>query len=71
MLSTGGNEKYLAWLERMATAAIDELPSAGDDHIELISRVRLLTINLVRLVDLDRESAMPEQLDELAVLGIR
>lgn len=59
------DEKHFTRLERLADRAVHELPRARDDDVYLVSRVRKLTIHPGRLIDLDGQRAVREELNEL------
>jgi hypothetical protein len=64
----GRHEQNVARAERVAVSTIPELPSALDHDVDLIAGMRGLGIGAPRGVELDRESAVLEELDEALAL---
>src|SRR5688500_11665748 len=64
VLDAGGHEQHFAGREVLAVAGAGEFAGACDHHVDLVARVRHLQVAASRLVDLDFEAAMPEQLPE-------
>lgn len=61
------HEQDLAGLKWLAGLARQKIPAAGRNYIDLIARVRLLGIDARRLIKLNGQAAMTEQLGETAI----
>jgi len=67
---SGGDEEDLSCFERLPNAFFNENAGAGDNDINLVTRVRLLRIHFVWSVNLDFQQPMAEKRNKLFASGL-
>ena len=71
MLDAGRHEQDVAGVEGMSDRTIHEITASQGDHVDLVSRMRLLRINVTGSVELDRQCSSLEGCDESLTVGSR
>src|ERR1700733_13478879 len=65
------HKQHVAWPERSFLAAPCEAPTAADNDVDFVARMRRLGIVAARRIQLNRQRAVAEQLDVALAVGPR